>query len=47
MSSLKNFYKNDVTLLQYCSVFLSMKIINEVYEKGFNKDENKIKYKLY
>ena len=43
MSSLKNFYQNDVTLLQYCSVFLSMKIINEVYEKGFNKDDlNKI-----
>lgn len=41
MLTLKGFYKNDVTLLQYCSVFLSMKIINEVYVKGFNKDDLK------
>ena len=41
MLTLKGFYKNDVTLLQYCSVFLPMKIINEVYVKGFNKDDLK------
>ena len=39
MQSLKSLYKNDAILLQFSSVFLSLKIINEVSKKDLTKDD--------
>ena len=44
MLNLQYQYKNDAILLQYCAVYLSLKIINEVSQKFFTQIEiNKIR----
>ena len=39
MSSLKVIYKNDPILLQFCGLYLSLEVFNEISEKSLNTSE--------
>ena len=44
-TNLKNYYKNDVILLQFSALYLSLKIFNEISEKALKeKDKPNFKY---
>ena len=40
---LKNYYKNDVILLQFSTLYLSLKIFNEISEKVLKEKEDTMK----
>jgi hypothetical protein len=42
-TNLKNYYKNDVVLLQFSALYLSLKIFNEISEKGLKEKEDTMK----
>ena len=42
-ANLKNYYKNDVILLQFSAFYLSLKIFNEISEKVLKEKEDTMK----